>query len=369
MIVEVLIAFFIGTVCFDIVHYSFHKCLKSKNKWLRSIASWHNAHHRFFSSSLMIQLEFSRLNLVHHAAIEYAVQVIGTFFCYLFLQPIAITFAILIETLLFINVWLSNGRDLHHRSYTILPSYRGGPFVTADYHALHHIYPNYFFSSYIKFFDYIFGTSLPLVGKHIAMTGASGALGSQMKKLLEKEGAIVTTLKFGVDYTYQQYDQLQVPLSQADILFLCHGSKYDFAQQANCDSYIRIIELYKSAKITKLVPPEIWAVGSEIECHPCFGIKKIQIYAKSKRNYAKAGRYYFHQRDIQYRHLVHSAFISSMGPGLMSAKFAAMVTLMLLKRGFKYIPVTYTGFAYLNYFRFLIAKFRLNRTSPTYFRR
>jgi hypothetical protein len=51
--------------------------------------------------------------------------------------------------------------------------------------------------------------------------------------------------------------------------------------------------------------------------------------------------------------LVHSAFISPMGPGLMTANFAAAYTLFLLKRGFRYVPVTYTGFAYLNYLRFV----------------
>ena len=104
------------------------------------------------------------------------------------------------------------------------------------------------------------------------------------------------------------------------------------------------------------MPIEIWGVGSEIECHPCFGIKKIKVYAASKRNFARHARAYFHDRDIQYRHLVHSAFISPMGPGLMTANFAAAVTIFFLKRGFRYVPVTYTGFAFLNYFRFLLNK-------------
>ena len=105
------------------------------------------------------------------------------------------------------------------------------------------------------------------------MTGANGALGSHLKKLLEKEGAVVTTFKYGVDYDYHQYEKLKEPLSDADILLLCHGSKFDFAEEANCDSYVKIIELYKSS-CQKSTPLEIWATGSEIECHPCFGIKK-----------------------------------------------------------------------------------------------
>lgn len=159
-----------------------------------------------------------------------------------------------------------------------------------------------------------------------------------------------------MDYTYDNYEQLKEPLARADILFLCHGSKYEFAQAANCDSYVEIIELFKKVHPRGLAPLEIWGVGSEIECHPCFGIKKIQVYAKSKRNYARYARSYYHDRDIQYRHLVHSAFISPMGPGLMTASFAAKMSMFFIKRDFKYIPVTYTGFAWLNYFRFVFNK-------------
>ncbi len=155
------------------------------------------------------------------------------------------------------------------------------------------------------------------------------------------------------DYEYGNYEKLIPALARADILFLCHGSKFHQAQAANCDSYVDLIELYKRVHKPGLLAPEVWATGSEIECHPCFGIKKIQVYAASKRNYAQHARTYFRADDIQYRHLVHSAFMSSMGPGLISANFAAKWTLFLLKRGFRYVPVSYTGFGYINYFRFL----------------
>ena len=114
-----------------------------------------------------------------------------------------------------------------------------------------------------------------------------------------------------------------------------------------------IIELFKKVRKASKEPLEVWAVGSEIECHPCFGINKIKVYANSKRNYAKYARQLYRDKEIQYRHLVHSAFISPMGPGLMTASFAAKMTLFFIKRGFKYVPVTYTGFAFLNYLRFV----------------
>lgn len=353
IILETITAFFFGTVVFDCVHFALHQCLKSKAPVIKAIGQWHNDHHRFYTTTLKVRPEYAHVNLLHHVLLEYVVQVSAALFCILFFKTVAVIFAILLQTLFFINVCLVKGKDLHHRSYAKLTSYRGGPFTTADYHALHHVYPNFFYSSYIKLFDYICGTALPLANKRVAMTGANGALGSQMKRLLEKHGAIVTSFKYGIDYDYQSYDKLANVLAQTDILFLCHGSKFEFAQQANCDSFVSIIELFKKMRVPQFVPPEVWAVGSEIECHPCFGIEKIKVYAKSKRNFAKFARQYFRQRDFQYRHIVHSAFTSQMGPGLMSAKFAAWMTLFLLKRGLKYVPVSYTGFAYLNYLRFM----------------
>lgn len=353
IILQTLIAFLIGTLFFDIFHYLSHQFLKSKYTFLRKIGHLHNAHHQFFSSSLEIREKYIKKNFLQHILIEYAVHLCGILFCLLFLNPLAIWIALVCETSLFLFVCYKRGIDPHHRPYTFLPSYRGGFYATAEYHALHHIYPNNFFSSYIKIIDWVLGTGNQLKGKHIAMTGANGALGSHMKILLEKEGALVNCFKYGEDYTYENYQKLEKTLKNTDILFLCHGSKYENAQQANCDSFVKIIELFRATHQRKLVPLEIWGVGSEIECHPCFGIKKLKVYANSKRNYARYAKIYFHDKDIQYRHLVHSAFMSKMGPGLMSANFAATATLFLLKRGFKYVPVTYTGIAFLNYFRFI----------------
>lgn len=353
---QAMVAFLLGTLVFDILHYFFHLFVDSKYQLLKKIGNMHMMHHRFYTSNLKIHKEWQKQNFINHILVEYCSQLLGITICFLFFNPLSVVIALAFETIIFINVCLCKGVDARHKPYDVLPAEKGGIFVDADYHALHHVHPNKFFSSYIKLLDYILGTAHYLKGKNIVMTGASGALGSHMKKLLEKEDAHVTCLKYGVDYTYDDYERLKKPLESADILLLCHGSKFENAQQANCDSFVRIIELYKSVRKRALVPVEVWGTGSEIECHPCFGIKKIQVYAASKRNYARNARQYYRDRDMQYRHLVHSAFISQMGPGLMTANFAAKVTLFLIKRGFKYVPVTYTGFAFLNYLRFIFNK-------------
>jgi monoglucosyldiacylglycerol epimerase len=356
LLLQTLLAFLIGTVIYDFIHYFLHICLKSKNKALRALGKLHIPHHRFFPVSLKIDKAWIQRNLLQHVLAEYVVQSLSLLVCALFLPILPLLIALFVQTCIFFYVCYCRGMDGHHKPYSFLPSYRSGIFVTRDYHALHHVYPNQFYASYIKCIDYLLGTGTQLAGKCIAMTGASGALGLNMKRLLEKEGASVTPFKFGVDYTYDNYEKLKEPLAKADILLLCHGAKEEQTQEANCDSFVSIIELFKKTHQRDLVPLEVWAVGSEIEFHPCFGIKKLKPYAESKRNYARYARSYFHDRDIQYRHMVHSAFTSRMGPGLMSAKTAAFFTLFLIKRGLKYVPVSYMGFAYLNYFRFLFNK-------------
>jgi len=354
LIFQTIGVFLLGTLVFDLVHVLFHIALTSKKRGIRRLGRWHLVHHRFFTPQLQINSKWTLRNLSQHVTLEYSTQMLTSFCCLFFLNVTPVYLAMILQTFIFLCVIKDRGQDLHHRPMSKFKRYGGGFWVDAAYHAQHHMCPNRFFSSYVKLIDYLLGSALNLSAKKIVMTGANGALGSQLKRLLEKEGARITPFKFGVDYDYQSYNNFIPYLRQANILLLCHGTKYNDTENANCISFVKLIELYKSSYQGDQVP-EVWAVGSEIECHPCFGIKKLYPYADSKRKYARYARYFYHAKDLHYRHLVHSAFSSKMGPGLMSARFAAWMTLFLLKRGFKYIPVTYTGFALLNFIRFKFA--------------
>lgn len=295
---QTCIAFFVGTVFFDCVHYYLHQWMHSKYKILRRVGRLHRYHHYFFSAKLKHNMAFSTKNIIHRLA-EYLIQVIGSLLCLFFFHYFSILVAILLETYFFIITCYVRGLDESHLPLSKVSAYSTGFLVPPEYHALHHHYPQNYFASEIRLIDYILGTGCQIQKKRIALTGASGALGSCLKKLLEQEGAIVTSLKYGIDYGYNYYEGLTECLKNTDILILSHGSKYYFAQQANCDSFIAIIELFKSLKKETLIPIEIWAVGSEIELEPCFGNAKLLVYAQSKRNYAKNARRYFHDKNIQ----------------------------------------------------------------------
>ena len=101
------------------------------------------------------------------------------------------------------------------------------------------------------------------------------------------------------------------------------------------------------------MPPEIWAVGSEAELHGDMGLPELVDYAASKRAFARRALGYYRSPDVLYRHIVPSAFTSAMGPGPMSAETATGIALFFIRRGFSYVPVTFTTLALWNYFRFI----------------
>ena len=97
----------------------------------------------------------------------------------------------------------------------------------------------------------------------------------------------MTPLAFGRDYRYDDYTRLDDVLRETDVLVLCHGAKGELAMQANCDSFVAIIERFWSLMCDRRFPVEVWAVGSEIEFHPTFGVPALRPYLESKLAFAR----------------------------------------------------------------------------------
>ncbi|MGK2229568.1 hypothetical protein, partial [Devosia sp.] len=92
--------------------------------------------------------------------------------------------------------------------------------------------------------------------------------------------------------------------------------------------------------------------GSEVEFHGDMGLDELKAYSASKRAFAAKALDFYRSDALIYRHIVPSSFTSAMGKGAMSAATAASIALFFIRRGFRYVPVTFTGLAVLNYFRF-----------------
>ena len=350
--VQVLLLFAAATFAFDCIHFTLHQLLRSRHPWLVALGRLHQAHHDFFDTRLRLHEELIGRNLLHHVVPEVLTQLAVTSVAFAVLPPWPVLAAMAVEVAFGVSTLLVRGKDPYHRPVARVPAPRSWV-VTPEYHAVHHVHPDTHYGSYTVLFDMLLGTAVGLKGRTVALTGAGGAFGSALRELLEAEGARVVPLKFGAAFDGRGVAESgREVLASADLLVLAHGSRRVRPMEGNCDSFVALIETFKALTAGRQVPPEVWALGSEIEAHPSFGIAELQAYSASKRAFARHARRYAQDREICYRHIVPSAFRSAMGPGLISARMAARAALFLIRRGFRYVPVTYTGVALVNYLKY-----------------
>ncbi|EXF78922.1 integral membrane protein [Colletotrichum fioriniae PJ7] len=364
--------FVFGSIFFDIVHWLAHKSHRSRFRVLRLLAKAHSIHHQYFDRNLRFHERFRHRNIVRHLSLEVSCQMIGSTMSWL-LSPLFMRKASLSQfhdlvAILFVQagraavVAWNSGNDSNHIPYPRLPKDPSTFFVGPEYHALHHIEPLAYFGSMVRLLDWFLGTGVSLRGRRVTMTGSRGALGQALMKQLHLQGVrCIHTPKFGVDWTYDDYSYFESILADTDILVLAHGSKNnDNPHEANCKSAVTVIDLFKKlCERRKLgLLPEVWYIGSEAELHGAW-TKDMEDYTQSKRAFVPHARRYYGDEFFNYRHIVPAAFTSRMGSGFMSADSAAKVALWWIRTGARYVPVTYTGFAYLNFFRFRLGGFAI----------
>ena len=350
---EACLVFALSTLLFDIVHWLLHQWGKSRIPLLRTFARWHWVHHAFLDRRMRVHPELQWQNLWFHVLPEYLTSMAGTliFLAVFPWQPIFGLF--LVRTWMLFDTIRQEGKDANHMAMSRISGQQGLLWVTASYHAMHHVHPNNFFSSFANLFDLVFGTGTQIEGRRFLVTGASGAFGSAIKARLEKRGGIVETARHGVDFGPGDYERMRERLARTDVLVLAHGAKGESAWDANYTTFAGLIDLFVEIGRTRLAPPEVWALGSEVELHGDLGMDELKDYSLSKRAFARRALGYYRSPELIYRHIVPSAFTSQMGKGLMSAGFAASYALFIIRRGFAYVPVTLTGLAFWNYIRFV----------------
>jgi hypothetical protein len=353
---ETAVLFIASTVVFDVLHLLLHRWTKSRFALLRLFGGWHDAHHQFLDQQVRIQDTHARANLIYHMVPEYLVAMAALIPAFLVADARAVLATMAIHTVMFGFRLAGKGLDVNHRTVEQIQNPHLPLVVQPDYHFLHHAFPDQFFGSIVTLVDLVAGTACQIAGRRFLVTGASGAFGGALVAKLRAKGAIVRTAKFGTDWTYDDYSKLFAEFPQTDVLVLAHGLKTGDTDAANCDSFRILAEGFIAARRGGLVPPEVWATGSEIEFHGRMGIAAWTGYDRSKKAFARAAKRYYLDRGVIYRHIVPSAFSSAMGPGLISAGTAASWAVFFITRGFRYVPVSYTGLAYLNYLRFRLLK-------------
>ncbi|MET3925336.1 hypothetical protein [Devosia sp. 2618] len=351
-ILQAVLVFVVSTALFDALHWTLHKWEGSSNPLLRKFSSWHWVHHKFLGLDMQINPAYARANIWFHVLPEYLTSMLGTLIFLLVFPWAPIAAVAVVRTFMLVMTLKEEGLDYNHMSMDRVGGQQNMLWVDNNYHAMHHVYPHNFFSSFANVFDLIFGKSCQIEGRRFLVTGASGAFGSAMVKKLTKLGGIVETAKSGVDFTPDNYEAMRTKLENADVLILSHGAKSDDCWNANNVTFRELTELFTEIGKTRLAPPEVWALGSEVEFHGDMGMDELKDYSASKRAFALRAREFYRSDALIYRHIVPSSFTSAMGKGAMSAETAVKIALFFIRRGFRYVPVTFTGLAFLNFFRF-----------------
>ncbi|CAG8014510.1 unnamed protein product [Penicillium salamii] len=367
-LIPLIYLFSVSSLFFDIVHYQLHQCTRSSHPFLRRLERIHHFHHLYYNRKMKFDQRYLRQNQFQALPLELGFQIIGSCLGYMLavlVVPNAETWITEVHlwTLLGIQILRStfvictSGRDSNHLTYQRAPKDPNWIFVGPEFHCLHHVYPKRYMGSFVKCFDWVWGTASSLRTKRFVLTGGSGAFGQAMVAELKREGVrCIRTLKFGSDWNHNDFEGAISAFSKSDVLILAHGSKGQSAVESNCDSSVELVRLFKQhsqAKELHSTLPEVWYVGSEIELHPSWGNAELQRYSVSKRKLLPHARSFFDDPEILYRHIVPSSFSSSMGYAIVSATWTAKVTMWWIHRGARYIPATYTGIAYFNYLKFM----------------
>ncbi|MGK2228700.1 hypothetical protein, partial [Devosia sp.] len=261
-LLQAALAFVVSTALFDALHWTLHKWENSSVPLLRKFSSWHWVHHKFLGLDMQINPAYARANIWYHILPEYLTSMAGTliFLPIMPWPPIALVAAI--RTVMLVMTLREEGLDYNHMSMDRVGGQQGLLWVDNNYHAMHHVYPHNFFSSFANVFDLIAGTTCQIRGRKFLVTGASGAFGSAMIEKLTRAGGIVETAKSGVDFTAGEYTAMRAKLEAADVLVLAHGAKTDDCWNANFVTFRDLTSLFTEIGKTRLAPPEVWAVGS-----------------------------------------------------------------------------------------------------------
>ena len=325
-LVQVLAVVLASTVVFDVLHFLLHRLYASRTAWLRRVGELHEWHHRFMDRNLDVHEELILQNLRWHVIPEYLTQ-LSFSLCLLALLPTRVVLgAIAVQTLVFLLILRARGIDINHRPIASLRAYRPSFFCMPEYHALHHVWPDAHFSSWIKPLDHLLCAGAELAGRRLAVAGEETAFtralvdGAKARGAVEVD-ALVPPAPESVD------PHLVGRLRELDILVVeASGAGEDAAAW---------IERFAEAAAGRKRPPEVWTI-----CMPSDAGVPAPV---------PATRRYWASSRVIYRHVDLSG---SARLGEAAARGAARRALRGIRRGFNYVPAGGIARAVTGFLRF-----------------
>ncbi len=310
-----LLLFLFGTFLFDCVHYTLHIFENSRFRALRWLGGLHAVHHEFLDRGMKLRREHGVRNLVLHVLPEYGTAVVGmAILSHFVFGWLAGGIVIGVRSVAVIVYLVQRGEDFTHTEMDRISAHRSLIWVGPNYHALHHVYVTQHYSSFVNLFDMIFGTNGQIRGRRFLVSGFEETFAPALARALTKRGGLVETAR---------EETCDEELARAEVLICASG---------DLSSSARAIDTFRLLGRDRLVPPEVWGVGSETEIH-----------ASSAG--ARLARYYYAATNMTYRHL-------ALAPRR-SGESAADACLFFIRRGFRYAPARVSPSALRAYFKFL----------------
>jgi hypothetical protein len=215
--------------------------LASRWRVLRALAWPHSVHHAWIDRKLDVQWPLQRRNLWCHIVPEYLTQLAFTGGLALVLPPPFAIVLAAIQTGVFLTILRWRGLDPNHRPIAMLDAYRPGAWTPPAYHALHHVWPDAYFSAYTKAIDFLVRGATRLRGRRFALHRAGGPLGRALAAELRRHDVGALSALESLD---------EAALASTDVLVLC-DPETDEAP---------LLEAFIDATRARKLPPEAWVV-------------------------------------------------------------------------------------------------------------
>lgn len=353
----------------EIIRDSYH-ALCHQFIWL---GKWHNKHHAAYRRDLSLSSQKAYVeSQLYHDIVESVILVVLLIIIALIIHQWGLWLGVVYAITFLYGACLRYFQGTIDTDYNHLP----GPldtipsfwFVNRTYHWRHHFDDvNSYYSGVFPLVDKILGTALSLKGKTIAITGASGSLGTALTQELLRNNARIIALTTNpnnietrpgvkvISWQLGQEKELRETLAKVDILIINHGINvysdrsstaiYN-SYQVNTFSALQLINIFSEtvtgpdAKATK----EIWVNTSEAEVSPALS----PLYELSKRALGEIITLKRLDQICVIRKLILGPFKSSLNPyGVMSASQVAKGIVFLAKRDFRNIVITVNPLTYV----------------------